>query len=247
MSEILDNQEVTTEILNNIAIDLGATDFSAFDSTPFGVDRLNQITSELVTSGILLSGEKCAVTASESKVNIATGIIVFENGAKIRLTEPVSFDLIVNTYIYALNDTATNTAQILATEAEPVDGDFVMLAFIGEDGTVTDKRGFAMSKVLLPSGNSYLELSTGQLWCGADTEREYIINVGWNAWTYLHITNTAYGTQEAFVQDGDSACLRDSNDSRYDVYAKFEKYNNDLKITISSTLTNTINLSLIFM
>ena len=50
---ILDNQEVTADILNGIAKDLGATTFDKFkDGVTFGADDLNEITAALVTPGL---------------------------------------------------------------------------------------------------------------------------------------------------------------------------------------------------
>lgn len=153
---ILDNQEVTAQTLNDIAVDLGNTSFNGFGENKFGADELNGITSSLVSSGILSSDNKCQPYISGNKVYINTGVIAFANGAKKKITEPVELELIANTYIYALNDTAHNICKIIVSEAAPTDNDFVNLCEIDADGTLIDKRMIAKAKVELPTeGNSY--------------------------------------------------------------------------------------------
>lgn len=170
---ILDNQEVTAEILNDIAIDLGHTSFNGFGEDKFGADTLNAITGNLVGAGILSSYNKCKPTIQSDKVYIDTGIIVFNNGAKKKITENgIYVDLINSSYIYALNNTVTNTCSIIVSQTEPVDGDFVNIARIGEDGTLIDRRKIAKAKVELPTeGNSYykskLITSENELYHGA--------------------------------------------------------------------------------
>lgn len=153
---ILDNQEVNAQTLNDIAIDLGHTSFNGFGENKFGADELNGITSALVSSGILSSDNKCKPYISGGKVYISTGTIVFANGAKKKITETVELDMITNSYIYALNDTAHNICKILVSETAPADDDFVTLCEISADGTLIDKRVVAKAKVELPAeGSSY--------------------------------------------------------------------------------------------
>ena len=161
IDSILDNQEVTAQTLNDIAIDLGHTSFNGFGENKFGADELNGITSALVSSGILSSGSKCEPYILGDKVYIKTGIIVFSSGAKKKITETVELDLIPNSYIYALNDTAFNICKILVSETAPTEDDFVCLCEIAADGTLIDKRVVAKAKVELPAdGNSYFHKET---------------------------------------------------------------------------------------
>lgn len=149
MAEILDNQEVTTETLNNIAIDLGATTFNGFARDKFGVDELNNITKTLVSKGITQGANRCKPYLSGSDLYINTGTIIFATGAKIRITSPQKVTAEAGTYIYALNDTSRNIAEITVSETKPTTGDFVMLAYLDADGTLTDMRKFAKANVEL--------------------------------------------------------------------------------------------------
>ena len=146
----LDDQVVTAQDLNNIAVDLGYADYSHFPETPpqSAVSALNQITKDLVTDGILQTGNNCAVSLSSGKARIDTGVIVFDSGAKKRIEEAVLIDLMSSgtSCIYALNDTVNNAIKIVCAAEFQTSGDFIKLAKI-ENSTVTDMRQFATAKV----------------------------------------------------------------------------------------------------
>ena len=106
------NQTVTAEDLNSSAINLGVADYSHFPETPpqSAVSALNQITADLVSKGVLFSLNKCNVTVSNNVATVNTGIIVFDSGAKKRITTAQTINLLSNSanYIYALNDEINN-------------------------------------------------------------------------------------------------------------------------------------------
>ena len=93
MSEILDNQAVTTEMLNNIVNDLGIPEFNGFGENKFGVEALNKITGDLTGKGILNINNKCALNYTDGILTIDTGVIVFDDGAKLRITEMKTFEI----------------------------------------------------------------------------------------------------------------------------------------------------------
>lgn len=157
--EILYNGTVTSDTLNNIAVDLGNTSFNGFGTEKFGADELNGITASLVTKGILQSGDMCRPVLTNGKVNIQTGIIVFGNGAKKKITEVVSVDCINSTYIYALNNQSMGTCEIVVSETAPTEGDFVKLASVSSAGALTDLREISTAKVALKTGNNYFTVS----------------------------------------------------------------------------------------
>ncbi len=148
MAEFEDNAVVTAEDLNNIAVDLGDTTFSAFSDEKFGVDKLNEITADIVGKGVLNIGSKCEVIVNEGAVYIQPGVIVFESGAKIRITEPLEVPSEASVYIYAYNDTVTGKASIQTSSGYPSSGDYVMLARHA-GGTITDLRQYSVAKTTL--------------------------------------------------------------------------------------------------
>lgn len=144
--------EVDADSLNGIAIDLGCADYNNFaDGEEYAISKLNEITKDLTSKGILQIGNECAVTCSaeENKIYIADGVCVFSDGSKWRSQEGVtieSFDTSTVNYVYLCREEANNKILACCTTAEPVTGDFVMLAEVSADGVVTDKREWSTSK-----------------------------------------------------------------------------------------------------
>lgn len=150
------NQEVTAEMLNGMAADLGHTSFNGFSNdVKFGADELNKITGDLVSAGVLISGNMCRVIKDDSgNIILQTGIIVFANGAKMEITSPVTIDADAGTVIYALNDTLQGKCTIEVAQSYPTEGDFVKLCTVGANKTLTDNRTIAQAKMELNTGNS---------------------------------------------------------------------------------------------
>ena len=145
------NEPVTQSDLNNIAVDLGDAEFSAFNSNKFGVDKLNAITADLVTSGVLRTLDMCKPTLTNSNVNIAAGVIVFSDGAKLRITSPVSITAAANAYVAARYDSTNGICSIVSTAEIPTETgvEYMKLAQVSSDGTtITDFRTMAAVKTL---------------------------------------------------------------------------------------------------
>ena len=203
MSEtILDNQEVTAEVLNDIAIDLGATSFNGFGNEKFGTNALNEITSALVSKGILNSDNKCMPVLGANTVTINTGTIVFDTGAKKKISEPVSVNLEPNTYIYALNDTVTNTCSIIVSSTEPTSGDYVMLAAIDVDCNLTDKRSMATAKIAFSSAPGAIEVAAQTVEFKGGQHLSYTFDVGTEAFTYVLFPSNYNGNHYVDVSSG---------------------------------------------
>lgn len=163
MDSILYNQEVTADILNNIAVDLGNTSFNGFGEEKFGADELNNITASLVSAGILMSGERCKAIISNENIIVQPGIIVFANGAKKKITEAVSFPAQADTYIYALNKVSAGTCDLVMsvtnpnTDEEVKSLDFVPICAVDSEKKIIDMRTFSAANVAIPTANQYHE------------------------------------------------------------------------------------------
>lgn len=145
------NEPVTQSDLNNIAVDLGDAEFSAFNSNKFGVDKLNAITADLVTSGVLRTLDMCKPTLTNGNVNIAKGVIVFSDGAKLRITSPVNITAVANAYVAARYDSTNGTCSLVSVAEIPTETgvEYMKLAQVNADCTaVTDLRTMAAVKTL---------------------------------------------------------------------------------------------------
>ncbi len=200
---------VTAEDLNNIAADLGYAEYSHFPEEPpqSAVSALNQITQDLTSKGILQIGNCCKVSINENTITVADGVCVFENGAKKRLTEPVTLAFIEGSvnYVYMLNNITENRIQVVTSINNPAESeyaiDYVMLAEISKSKAVKDRRYWSISK----TGNGknivtehtaefkfvpeYYNASTGEY------ERrytEYVFDISQSGANYLLFYKTSY-------------------------------------------------------
>lgn len=165
-----DNQILTADDLNNIAIDLGATTFSNFkDSKSYAITEINNITKDLVTKGILRTASDCKCTISEDNaVTVGSGVAVFSDGCKFRLEDPLTVQLSNAdlTYIFFEHNNELDSVSLVA-DTKMSEKDCVLLATV-ENGIITDKRSYAVAKVNLNAeGTSYmvsLKAKGGQLY-----------------------------------------------------------------------------------
>lgn len=152
------NETVTAEQLNQIAVDLGLTSYNKFPENPpqSAVSALNQITSDLINPGVLNINNRLAVSQDDNNLYVATGVAVFADGAKIRITSSETVSKSVYTegvyYLYLYNNTTENKAQLVFSATAPT-GDYVMLAEY-DAGTITDKRKVCSAKIALPLNNT---------------------------------------------------------------------------------------------
>ena len=150
----IDSALYGTDDINSIAQNLtgaGVMPFLAKDS--YNVSDLNALTSTLVSTGVQLNGCACSVEnagTAEMIVRVEKGIVFFESGVSLTVDgEGYTIAITANKegYVYAYYRPSLQKADIVFEEELPTDGEYVLLAEILENGTLTDKRSFARSKV----------------------------------------------------------------------------------------------------
>ena len=169
------------------------------DGVPYNASKLNDIIYAVSTAGVVpdtVSACKVTQDADETTVHIAAGTAFFSDGSRITFDvegETLPYTEGVKQYVYLLAAPEENRNYPVCSAAEP-SGDYVMLAEIGADGTLTDKRTYAKGKLpgyqsnvgttmkiddtlVLPiNGPSYSEhYGPGQ----------YTIHLGINSYSYL--------------------------------------------------------------
>ncbi len=253
MSEtVMYNEEVTAETLNNIAIDLGATTFSYFsDDSTYAVDELNRITADLIGKGVLLTGNKCRVEFHDGTIHVLDGVIVFENGAKIRVTENKSFEALPGTsYIYALNDVLNNTASLICSDTAPDEtSDHVKLAEV-TDGEVTQYYAVSASKVQLPCANNYQEINdefTFRAFFSNSFVLRHSINTEIDTYNFIYCEGWQDSQKHEFKEigkfDENGECVLDS---AFTVDYKFKKLSGKIEIYTLYNYTDPSNQRICF-
>ncbi len=166
----IDSALYGTEDINSIAQNLtgaGVMPFLAKDS--YNVSDLNVLTSALVGSGVQLDGCVCSVEnagTAEMIVRVEKGIVFFESGVSLTVDdEGYTIAITPNKagYVYAYYSPSLQKADIVFEEELPTDGEYVLLAEILENGTLTDKRSFARSKVATMGSNAELSIDESRI------------------------------------------------------------------------------------
>lgn len=141
-----------TDDINAIVGNLVGAGIAPFPSKDtYDVSELNLLTSAITSAGVSLGGLK--VSFSDNKIHIAQGIGYFENGATIVTDsegEELDYDVAETLYVYAQYNKNLNVCGFYTSENAPVESVGIynlILATIEADGTVTDKRVFAQSKI----------------------------------------------------------------------------------------------------
>ena len=119
------------------------------DDVVYGADDINAIRASILTKGVIEESQSsCKVTAEEGIFKISKGQAVFNDGCRIEVDdEGVSVDVTagIKNYIYFYNNTLAGVCEVKSGTIFP-SGDYVLLAEIDENGTVSDKREFAQLK-----------------------------------------------------------------------------------------------------
>lgn len=159
-----DNTVYGTEDINDITKSLvgaGVAPFVSKDS--YNVSDLNAMTSALVGTGVQLEGCKCTVQnkgTQSMSVFVAQGIVFFENGVRLTVdSNGYTIAVSPNTagVVYAYYNQALQTADIMFAKSLPDSGEYVQLAKISVDGTLSDKREYARAKIATMGSNVAFE------------------------------------------------------------------------------------------
>ena len=265
-----DNTEVTAENLNNIAIDLGKADFAVFSADEkFGNDALNQITADLVSSGILNLNDRCKCTLTEdgSQIIVATGVAVFGDGSKIRVTSPQTLDIIDGgtNYVYFKNDTISGrvTLENSLTEPDTTTGYNIMLCTV-TDSVLTNVRPFSEARVDL-STTAYDNVSLNETVTFEFGETSYAtieisLPVNKSSYDYIvlvpHKSSSHYRYCMSFYDINNKKCLcsyyEQFGDDEYELVftdlfretANYNSYSAYYSIRFVSLSNNTLTLQL---
>ena len=149
-----DNETYSADDLNAITkrlVTSGIEDSFA-DGVAYNVSSFNEQGRLLYTSGVV--PETCltlkVVSDGEGKVLINPGRAFFDDGAVIEVEaggESLSYTVGEKHYVYLKNDLLNANTWYPCCTVDMPTGDYVMLAEIDEEGTISDKRVYAKGKL----------------------------------------------------------------------------------------------------
>ncbi len=121
------------------------------DGVPYNLSALNDMGTILYTDGVVPeSTENLRVTLKDNEILIAPGTAFFKDGAVMEITDgghTIPYTPGTQLYVYLYNDLKKSNRCYPAAENLMPEGDFVLLAEIGADGSVTDRRTYAKGKL----------------------------------------------------------------------------------------------------
>ncbi len=183
-----DNGIYGAEDLNNLVKSLvssGVEDVFS-DGVAYNASDLNGVINMLYTGGVVPETVETlrVIKQEEGLVSISPGGAFFADGSRIRITEAELLSYVVGekNYVYLKQDLDEQNRSYPACTTDAPTGDFVLLAEIEADGTLVDKRTYAMGKVPGYQSNvnrsMHLEYSFWAELGELEGEREFVIELG---------------------------------------------------------------------
>lgn len=166
------------------------------------VDSLNEMTSELVDSGV--SGfDGLEVSRTETGAMVGQGTAFFESGVTVVVDSEgatVDFEKETAIYIYFIYQPDFNSVLLKATEELP-DGDTVVLAYIDADGNLVDKRSYATAKMIVNTSNVFHDFTIQHSrWSASidniSAEAQTVYKMPHNGFRYLMIMGGEFNKEE---------------------------------------------------
>lgn len=190
------------------------------DGTPHNLKTFNLLNSNMMTSGTVPETDTTlkVVRNTANTVTINPGTAFFSNGMTITVDvnkHIISYAAGAYSYVYLYYDEDTGTAMPKTSSTEPT-GDYVMLAHIEEDGTIVDKRQYAVGKIPKYISGYNLPTRVEYRYSGPGT---YEIDVQGNKYNF-------------FIVRGVS---REFTDTNYETYGTWEVVSNRYVFCVTGT------------
>lgn len=243
----LSNQTYTADDVNKAFSRLTTQGVSLFSDTGQPLADLNTATANLVGSGVeLYNLDACKVIKTGADAyKVMPGTAFMPQGQAITVdAEGYSFTASEGTAYSVIMFAAANTGVITA-RAGDLPSNSILLATISADGTVTDRRTYAKTKVAPATANIVIEKQTGQFSMNRTDYESVNVDVGYSAFSYVRLWYDAYDklylahehiTLENGVEQSLEILQANSSGSR-SCFAKITKNNNILSMSFKSNVS----------
>ena len=157
-----DNQLIGVDELNKITKTLVKAGVTQESPEITSVEELNGFIANAIVSGGLLSGPNTQLQVSNNgncTLKIAPGEAILPDGRIFTVDVKgtvISYTAGQINYVYVVSDLSKNEVYPVAYTTQQANGNYILLAEVAEDGTVTDKRTYAIGKVT----NNYFSLTS---------------------------------------------------------------------------------------
>lgn len=198
-----DNQTVGVDHLNEITKRVVSGGISAvYSGVDFNVSDINDTNKAILTGGVVPETDtNLKVTAIGSgRYLINPGLCFFNNGTTMEVLsggEEISAPLGTKRYVYLVSDANKMACFVEILTSPKQTGEFLLLAVINADGTITDKRTYARGKVpgfYASSENMEMNITETYTRVLGQATMGYDIEVTVGNGNFKHLCMTAPGT-----------------------------------------------------
>ena len=193
-----DNAEYGAEDLNSLVASLVSAGIADpfTDGEAYNASKLNDGVSLIYTEGVVPENVNTlkVTKVSDGVISIAPGLAFFADGSTLRVTETETLSYTANevNYVYLKQALTEQNRNYPACTTEAPTGDFVLLAEIGADGKITDKRMYAKGKVPGYQSNANVSMThkvsihagDEEKWTG---EEQFEIDMGTNNYSKVFL------------------------------------------------------------
>ncbi len=241
----IDNETYGTDDINAAISRLTTSGVTICPTDENLINAMNDVTSEVASDGVEYDPASCTVTeGDEGFIEIRKGTAFFDDGVTITIDEEgIVIPKENGSYVYLYHDIESNSCYA-KTSAELPDMRCVLLAYIDDDGVITDKRKYATSKLAPNSPHNFYSYKSDVFFnTFIDTGDHYMfsINVGHPNFTYMGFNNSQWSTMGIgkFGEDGYTPYMKLGSEHRATIRFKkvdtvaemYLKQNNDANYT----------------
>jgi len=168
------------------------------DGAAYNASKLNDVIHAVYDPGVVPEDVNTLKVTKQSDgvVTIAPGLAFFADGSTIEVTaaETLSYEAGVKNYVYLKQDLAAQNRNYPVCASGAPTGDYVLLAEIAADGTVTDKRTYAKGKVPGYQSNANVCMVSEQMVTLENKTAKFTIDMGTN--NYSQVFSIAKGSND---------------------------------------------------
>lgn len=197
----LDNEVYTAQDVNNVFSCLTSAGV-VFADTGNTLSDLNTAVAEATDEGVLADASSCRVVCEDGVYKISPGACFMADGSVIIFDaegEEISVSEGVKNYVYLERNRPANSIDVVVTTVAGGENS-VPLAEISEDGTISDTRKYAHSKVMLGVADTLKSFTREFTQCTYDSSETITVDIGTGGFSYIIIWGGTYVSQSGTTE-----------------------------------------------
>lgn len=240
----MDNETYGTDDINGAISRLTTSGVTFYPTDENLTAAMNAVTADITGSGVEFNQESCLVSVENEEVKISSGTVFFDDGVSLVIdSSGVTLPYSADAYVYAYRNVGLNNCDIRITQTLPAK-DYVLFAYIDEEGNVHDKRQYAVSKIA-PNSAPNLKSVTLRIEYGNNFHEKKVgeFAAGYSAFQYIIFKSSSPVEVRGFCKltEGDYS---EKTTFYKDATIRFKKDGQNIEIYIKDGFGYTYNSTL---